>query len=87
MYQTRDLPEASDGDSPDDSATVAGDMEDQGDCEDPEEVDEDVMSLLSALHQDTTLSIEKRDLTDFDLILQNAIKFILYLSENLFIYL
>ena len=57
MDQTRDLPEASDRECPDDSAAVAGDMEDQGDSEDPEEVDEDVVSLLSTLHQDAALSV------------------------------
>ena len=44
-------------------------MEDEGDSEDPEEVDEDVMTLLSALHQDAALSVQKRYFTDFDVIL------------------
>ena len=69
-YKTRDLSEASSRKSPDDSADVAGDMEDEGDSEDPQEVDEDVMTFLSTLHQDATLTVQQGYFTDLNIILR-----------------
>ena len=45
-------------------------MEDEGDGEDPEEVDEDVVALLSTLHQDAALTVQQWYFTDLDIILR-----------------
>ena len=63
------LSETCDRQSPNDRANVAAHMEDQSHCEDPEEIDEDVVSLLATLHQDAALSVQQWNLTNFYIIL------------------
>ena len=45
-------------------------MEDEGRGEDPEEVDDDVVSLLAALHHDAAIPVYQLYLTQLHLILK-----------------
>ena len=64
------LPEAGGGERPDDGADVAGHVEDEGRGEDPEEVDDDVVSLLPALHYDAAPAVYQLYLTQLHLVLK-----------------
>ena len=46
-------------------------MEDQSCGEDPEEVDENVITLLATLHDDHALSVYKWDFAKFDFVLKH----------------